>query len=275
MHRPVRLHPPVSLNDHLVHRILYDRDPRLKLLCDKIAVRDIIRDRVGEEFVVPLLGVWSDPRDIEWDALPDRFVLKPNHSSGPVALVRSELERNPAKLMAEAAEWLRHDYFDESLEWGYRDLPRRITAEPLLVGPGGGEPAEAIVLTFHGKVAAIRIFTGAKGSAERCDNWFDRHSNRLNFHSLKYQLGDYVLDPAMAARLIAAAEKASAGFDHLRVDFYLTDDGLRIGELTPYLGAGLTPWSRPGCDNLFGQFWQNPDRIAQTRDMNKAIAEAD
>ena len=275
MHRPLRLDPPVSFNDHVVHRILFDRDPRLKRVCDKIAVREIIRQRVGEAFVVPLLGVWRDPRDIPWDKLPDRFVLKPNHSSGPVTLINSLDKRDPIVLTARATEWLRQDYFDKSLEWGYRNIPRRITAEPFLVGQDGGEAPEAIILTFGGKVAAIRIFTGPKNSKERCDNWFDRDCNRLDFYSLKYRLGDYVLDQDMADRLIDAAERAAAGFSHLRVDFYLTDDGLRIGELTPYMGAGLTPWSRPGADNLFGQFWNNPELISRISDMNRAIADAD
>jgi hypothetical protein len=270
-----RLHPPVGFNDHVLHRILYDRDPRLKIVCDKIAVRDLIRERVGEAYVVPLLGVWSDPDDIPWDAFPERFVLKPNHGSGLVALIRNASDINSTALKAEMAEWLRHDFFDHSLEWGYRDLPRRITAEPLLVGLDGGEPNEAIVMTFNGKVAAIRIFSGAKDNPDRADNWFDRSSNRLPFYSLKYQIGNYVLAPEMTAQLIAAAEKVSAGFSHLRVDFYITVDGLRIGELTPYMGAGMTPWSRPGPDNLFGQLWKDPSLIDQIEHLGAAIEAAD
>ena len=80
-----RLDPPVTFNEHILHRILFDRDPRLKVLNDKLAVRDFIRARVGDAYVVPLLGVWRDPALVEWDRLPMPFVLKPNHSSGPIA----------------------------------------------------------------------------------------------------------------------------------------------------------------------------------------------
>jgi len=275
MQRPLRLHPPIDLNEYLVHRILYDRDPRLKIVCDKIAVRDIIRERLGDAFVVPLLGVWSDPRHIPWHTLPDRFVLKPNHSSGPVALIRDANQLDTQALTAKATEWLRHDFFDSSLEWGYRGLPRRITAEPLLLGPNGAEVIEAVALTFGGKVAAIRVFLGGKDNPDRCDNWFDRNSVRLPFYSLKYRLGDYVLDPAMTERIIAAAEAVSAGFSHLRVDFYLTDEGLRIGELTPYCGAGLIPWNRRGCDRVFGQLWADPSRIDEIDDLGALIEASD
>lgn len=275
MQRPLRLHPPVDFNEHLIHRILYDRDPRLKIVCDKIAVRDFIRERVGDAFVVPLLGVWSDAREIRWDELPDRFVLKPNHSSGQVALVHDERDRDPKALATQVTQWLRRDYFDSALEWGYRGLPRRVLAEPLLVGDDGGVVIEAVAMTFGGKVAAIRLFTGAKGSPDRRDNWFDRNSVRLPFYSLKYRLGDYVIAPEMTARIIAAAEAVSAGFSHLRVDFYVTRDGLRIGELTPYCGAGLVPWNRRGCDNVFGRLWDDPDWIDRIEDLGAAIAAAD
>lgn len=135
--RMPRIDAPSGFNERILHRILYDRDPRLKIICDKLPVREFIRERAGPEFVVPLLGVWKDPASIPWDALPRRFVLKPNHSSGPVALVRTDAERDPAALSARAAEWLDHDYFDVSFEWGYRNMPRRLLAEPLLTGPGG------------------------------------------------------------------------------------------------------------------------------------------
>ncbi|MCX5578934.1 ATP-grasp fold amidoligase family protein [Kaistia terrae] len=274
MNKPLRIDPPAGYNEHIVHRILYDRDPLLKRLCDKVAVRGIIRERVGEDFLVPLLGVWSDPADIPWHALPDQFVLKPSHASGLVAIVREAANHDPALLAKQAREWLQYDYFDQSLEWGYRNVPRRILAERLLLGADDELPVEALVVTFGGKAAMIRIHTGAKSTPDRRDNWFDINGVRLPFHSLHFERGDYHLDPDMARRLVTVAEKVSAGFSHLRVDFYLTKDGLRIGELTPYHGSGLNPWSGSGCNAYFGWLWRNPDQIADVAGLHRAIAEA-
>jgi hypothetical protein len=268
---PLRLDPPVGFNEHIVHRIIYERDPILRRMSDKIAVRTLIRDRVGTEFVVPLLGVWQTPRDIDWDALPDRFVLKPNHTSGPVALIHDKATCDRAQLSRDALLWLRHDYFDQSREWGYRGIPRRLLAEPLLVGPDGAAAAEAIVMTFGGRAVTIRIFTGAKGTSDRLDNWFDVTGKRLPFHSLKYAPGDYVLDPALAGRLARLAGQAAAGTRYVRVDFYLTDAGLKIGELTPYHGGGLTPWSHAGCDIVFGRLWRDPSEIDRIDDLSSEI----
>lgn len=273
MNEPLRLDPPAGFNELIVHRLLYDRDPLLKRICDKVAVRDIIRERAGEEYLVPLLGVWSKPADIPWHALPDHFVLKPSHGSGYAAVVRQASDRDPAALAKQAREWLRHDYFDQSLEWGYRDVPRRILAEPLLVGPDNGQPVEAQAMTFGGKAAMIRVLTGVKATPDRSDNWFDTDGVKLSFHSLQIKRGDYQLDPKIARRLVAIAERVAVGFSQLRVDFYITKDGLRIGELTPYHGAGRNPWSAPGCNAYFGRLWRNPDQIADVAALHRATAE--
>jgi len=246
---------PRSFNELMLCRILYDRDPRLRIICDKLAVRDFIREHAGPEYLVPLLGVWKDPAAIAWDALPERFVLKPNHSSGPVAIVRSDADRDPAALSAMAAEWLRHDFFDLNLEWGYRNMPRRLLAEPLLLGPGGGPLAEAQVMTFHGKSAVIRVMTGDKRTPSRRDNWFDMEGRRLSIGT-ETQAGNFALSPVDARMLAPAAERVAADFSHLRVDFYLTDDGPRIGELTPYHLCGRARWSPPEWDEKLGRLWQ-------------------
>lgn len=274
MKQPLRLDPPVGFNDHVVHRILYDRDPLLKQLCDKLAVRDIIRERVGAEFVVPLLGVWAKSRNIDWQSLPERFVLKPSHGSGHTALVTGAGVRDPVELAGRAEAWLRHDYFDHSREWGYSGIPRRILAEPMLAGPDGDLPIEAQVMTFGGRTGIIRVLTGAKGTPGRRDNWFDARGIPQSFHSLQIAPGDYRLDAGMARELVEVAERVSDGLSHLRVDFYLTADGLRIGELTPYHGAGLNRWSEPGCDWLFGRFWQSPATIDEIADLGATIRDA-
>jgi len=245
---------PAGFNERILHRVLHDRDPRLRTLCDKLAVREFIRVHAGPEFVVPLLGVWKDPGSIPWHALPRRFVLKPNHSSGPVALVRNDVERDPAALSAKAAEWLKQDYFDITFEWGYRNMPRRLLAEPLLAAPGGGPPAEARVFAFHGKVALMVVRTGEKGTPGRHDNWFDAQGRALPIRS-ENPIGEFVLTVDDIRIVVPAAERVAAGFGHLRVDFYLTDDGLKIGELTAYHHAGRARWEPPEWDGKLGRLW--------------------
>jgi len=249
-----RIDAPSGFNDWMLRRILYDRDPRLKTISDKLAVRDFIREHAGPEFVVPLLGAWEDPASIPWDALPRRFVLKPSHSSARVAIVRDDADRDPATLAAQAARWLRHDFFDRNLEWGYRNLPRRVLAEPLLVGPAGEPPAEAQVFTFHGKAALIRVLTGVKLDPSRRDNWFDLEGRRLPIGT-NLQAGSFHLSLGDTRALASLAERVAAGFSHLRVDCYLTGEGPKVGELTAYHLSGRGTWKPPEWDEKIGRLW--------------------
>ena len=255
-----RLDPPITFNEHILHRILFDRDPRLKVLNDKLAVRDFICARVGEAYVVPLLGVWSDPALVDWDQLRVPFVLKPNHSSGPIAYVRTEADLDRVRLTALARGWLAVDYFDTSMEWGYRNLPRRLLAEPLLRGPDGAALVEALVYTFHGRAAIVRVLVGVKGSRDRRGASFDAQGVLLPKMTSGPQ-SDVRLEPDLFDRLIALAEPLSAGFSHLRVDFNLTADGLMISELTPYTAGGTFQWDHPEWDDVLGRMWAEQERL--------------
>jgi Flp pilus assembly protein TadD len=252
-----RLHPPVSFNERILQRIIYDRDPRLRILCDKLAVRGFIEDRVGKEYVVPLLGVWERAKEISWDSLPDKFVLKPSHASGRFAIVERPVDADPEKLIAEAEEWLSHDFFAISLEWGYRGLSRRILAEPFLCSPDGSPAQEAHVYTFSGRAALFNIFIGTKRSPERSSCWYDVTGRRVGITGTGPH-PDIELPDGERLAMIEIAERVSQGFSSLRVDFYLISNGLKIGELTPYTLGGIFRWHPPEMDEKLGQLW-NPD----------------
>jgi Tfp pilus assembly protein PilF len=251
-----RLNPPVSFNERILHRIIYDRDPRLRIVCDKLAVRDLIEERVGKQYVVPLLGVWERPREITWHILPEKFVLKPNHASHCFAIVDRSVGVNTEKLTARAGEWLSHDFFETSLEWGYRGLPRRVLAEPFLCSPNGGPAKEAHVYTFSGRAALFNVFAGTKHSAERSSCWFDVTGRRVGITGTGPH-PDIELPDRDRVEMVEIAERVSQGFSSLRVDFYfcIASDGLKIGELTPYTLSGMFRWHPPEMDEKLGQLW--------------------
>lgn len=247
---------PRTYNERMLHRLVYDRDPRLTTLSDKVAAKDYVADKVGNAYNVPLLGQWRDPAEIDWSTLPDRFALKPSGDSGRFVLVRSPADRNIENLTAIARNWLsarrtgrRH------AEWGYRGVPRRIIAEPLLTGPDGNTPPEINVYTFGGKAALIRRFTGRKTLPERRDAWFDPTGRQIEMGVVSIRSARMELSDALRAELIDVAEALSAGLEHLRVDFYLTGGGLRVGELTPYSWGGHCKWRRPEFDASVGDLW--------------------
>lgn len=260
-----QLAPPVTYSEHLLHRILFDRDPRLKIVSDKLAVRNLIRDRVGEAYLVPLLGVWETPEEIAWNSLPGSFVLKPNHGSGMVEIVHDANRLNAPSIKRQLHSWLREDYFDLAFEWGYRKLPRCIMAEALLTGPDGELPPEVQVMTFHGRAVMLRVLTGKKGRETRRANWFDTEGVELSLKSTDIPYGAYVLAPETARLLSKIAGRAASGFGHLRVDFYLTDQGLKIGELTAYHASAIVEWNDPRFNEWLGRCWREPAEAEASR----------
>ncbi|MEO3472619.1 ATP-grasp fold amidoligase family protein [Roseomonas sp. CAU 1739] len=260
--RAPELDPPRGFNAHMVARILRDRDPRLKIISDKFAVREVVRAALGDAVLVPLLGAWDDPRTVPWDSLPLPFMMKPSHASGLTHAVTRPDQMQADYLTALACEWLAHDYYESSPEWGYRGIPRRLLIEPLLKGADGGAPLEAQVFTFGGRVTHIRICTGPIRGPGRTNNWFDTRCMPLPI-SQNYPTGSYRLQPELAERLTTMATVLAANYAHLRVDFLVTADGPRFAELTPYTGAGASKWDPPEVDLEFGRLWdEGAARIA-------------
>jgi TupA-like ATPgrasp len=252
-----RLFPPISFNEHILHRIIYDRDPRLKVICDKVALREFVQDRAGRKYIVPLFGIFTHPNEIGWHTLPEKFVLKPSHGSGSVRIVDRSLDLNKDEISKLAEQWLAQDYFDVTLEWGYRGIPRRILVEPFLQSPTGTQALEIEIYTFAGRAALINLIKGMKDTPDRRHAWFDATGRRIQI-DMGYLAADIILQSGIFRSAVELAECIAADFSSLRVDLYLTGDGLKIGELTPYTNAGRTMWNPRTLDELLGMLWK-PD----------------
>ena len=246
---------PSTYNERILHRIIHDRSPILKTLCDKIAVRDFIRERVGEAHNVPLIGVWSRAEDIDWATLPDSFVIKSSHASGQHRVVLDKAACDRDAILRQARGWLEIDFGQSVLEWGYVGLPRHILVEPILQPPEGEPLVEVHVHVFGGRVGLIRPWTGAKKTSERRGVWCTRELRPLMIETQDTRLDVLPIDRLTQDCLISVAEKVAAEVSHLRVDFYLTRRGLLIGELTPYAGAGRTLFLPRERDAQLGRLW--------------------
>ena len=252
-----RLFPPVTFNEHILHRIIYDRDPRLKVTCDKVGRRQFVQDIVGAKYIVPLLGAYEHPKEIEWQTLPEKFILKPSHASGSFKIVDQSLDVNIDELSKLAEQWLIRDYFDISLEWGYQGIPRRLLVEPFLRSPSGTQAMEIEIYTFAGRAALINLINGMKNTSDRRHAWFDATGRRIQV-DMGYPSANITIQSDIFRSAVELAEFISADFSSLRVDLFLTGDGLKIGELTPYTNGGTTIWNPRTLDELLGTLWK-PD----------------
>ncbi|MET0863295.1 MAG: ATP-grasp fold amidoligase family protein, partial [Nakamurella sp.] len=124
-YRPDIAHPR-TYNEKLAWRMLHDHNPLIALTTDKLAVRSYVRDRVGADILVPVLGTYRRAADIDWTSLPQQFVLKANHGCGMNLIVWDKDAENEDAVRQLADGWLDFNFYEESREWGYRNIPRRL-----------------------------------------------------------------------------------------------------------------------------------------------------
>lgn len=248
--------PPRSFTQRMLHRLLHERDPRLRILNDKLGMRRFAAARLGgEAALVPVLGAWDSAAAIPWDDLPRQLVLKVAHGSGMVlhTLDRPALDRAPTLAMLD--HWLAQDYHATHREWGYRGIPRRILAEPVLLDADGGNPAEYKVQCFGGVPRLVRIVTGGFGRPVT-EAQYDLADGRFLPFAMTRPMNRATPLPPDIPTGAAMAAALSAGFAQLRVDLYRLGPGRWVlGELTPYDSAGRVRFDPPAWDAWLGALW--------------------
>lgn len=274
---------PTTFTQKLHHRMAYDRRPLLRIFADKIAVRGYVSQRLGDEYLSQLHGVYDRGRDIRWGDIPRDFVLKPSHGADSLVIVwegnsRGEivvgkarwgykLLAHPDDLDREAVErlaqgWLRLDYQYRHLrawpEWCYSGIPHRIVIEELLLNAQGGLPADYKFFMFDGACAAVEV--DFSRFAEHRQYFFTPQWEPLAVQKT-YPHGEIEPPrPPNLEEMLTAAETLSQGIDFVRVDLY--DLGARVvfGELTNYPAAGLSGFEPPEFDEFLGSLWTLPSR---------------
>ncbi len=259
--KPPRLNPPVTFNEKIIAASLTDHHPLLALCSDKIAVRDYVAARIGAEWVPPLLGAWWRAEDIDWDALPNAFVLKPSHTSGQILKVDDKTSLDRAQTTATLRGWLAYDYYRQGPgEWRYRDIPPRILAEPLLPNAAdGGSPPDVKVFMVDGEPLVMQVMGGRHRApgAEVMSSWFDCRTLALLpiRQNRRDQFVTEVPSEIDLETLFRLCRALAADFDQVRVDFLLAGGRLWFTELTFTDFAGCAVYDPPEWDERLGAAW--------------------
>jgi len=233
--KKLNLKRPVTYNEKLQYLKLYDRKPVYTVMADKYAMRGFVRDKLGEGYTVPLLGVWSKPEDIDFDILPDSFVLKCNHDSKGLIICRDKVALDRKAAMKNLSGSLCTNMFWAAREWPYKNIEPKIIAEPFLENI-----REYQVMCFNGDPRLLYVMsTDAEGHLT--ENFYDMDFNEFDI-SLGYgRLVEPALKPDCFENMKRIAAILSDGCPHLRVDFLLSGNTLYVGELTFYNDAGFAP----------------------------------
>lgn len=235
---PLNLEHPRTFNEKLQWLKLHDRRPEYTTMVDKVAAKQWVADRIGEEHIIPTLGVWDDPDEIDFDALPDQFVLKCNHNSGlGMCICTDKSKLDIPRVKKELRKGLRQNYYLTGREWPYKDVPRKILAEQYMVDESGTELKDYKVFNFDGEPKLIQVdfdrFAEHKRNLYTTD--WEYIEAAIEFPSVPERQFDR---PRCLEKMLELAKKLAGGVPHLRTDFYCIDDRVYFGELTFYHGSG-------------------------------------
>lgn len=251
------LYQPKTFNEKIGWRILYDRNPFLALTTDKINVRSYVADKAGSDMLIPQIGIWNRASDIDWDSLPNRFVLKGSHGWNMNLLVHDRATLDTTAATFQAEEWLGRNHYEATGEWAYRDLVPRLIAEEMLLDDQGGIPADLKFYVFQGRVRLLRVHTGRHGDHRA--NSYGEQLEPLALRQVCEPDPNYVLPPE-AHDALRLAERIGADFDFARVDLYCVSGRVFFGEITHYDGNACAPFRPASFDRVMGDFWTLPTK---------------
>lgn len=248
MHKHLDLKKPQTMNEKLQWLKLNDHDPLHVRLVDKYRVRKHVKEKIPELKLIPLLGKWNRYEDIDFDSLPNQFVIKCNHDSGSVKVVRDKSSINHEEFRTFFADRLKNNPYTYGREWPYKHVKPCIIVEKLMTEENGNLPIDYKFFCFNGKVDTVMICTG-RGTSEQRFYFFDKQWKIQKYNRSAQDLSDdfQVDKPDGIDALFELAAKLSKGEAFVRIDFYLINNIPYFGEFTFYPASGfdnnILPWA--------------------------------
>ncbi len=248
MHKICDLKNPTTYNEKLQWLKLHDRNPCYVDMVDKAEAKKIAATVIGDEYIIPTLGVWDSFDDIDFDALPNSFVLKCTHDSEGLVVVpdKAKLDISAARSKIEAA--MKCNFFYIGREWPYLNVRPRILAEEYMEDSRFHELRDYKFFCFDGEPRMMFVASD-RGAGETKFDYFDLEFKHLDMVQHYPNAHQPIERPGSFDEMIAAARKLSQGLPHVRIDFYDVDGHMYFGEYTFYHFSGFMPME-PSCWDL-------------------------
>ena len=255
----LNLDNPQTFNEKLQWLKLHDRRPEYTMMVDKYAVKKYVSEKIGEQYIIPTLGVWDRFDDIYFDQLPDQFVLKCTHDSGGLVICRDKSKFDIRAARKKINRCLKRNYYWSGREWPYKNVKPRIIAEKYMTDESGTELKDYKIFNFDGKAKLIQVD-------------YDRFvEHKRNLYTIDWQYvqatiqyptdpNHHIERPKQLEKMLELAHNLSEGISHVRTDFYCIDDKVYFGEMTFYHGSGFEEFSPEEWDLKLGKMLKLPQK---------------
>ena len=255
LHEKLNLEKPEGYNAKLQWIKLYDHRPEYVRMVDKYEAKKYVSSIIGEQYIIPTIGVWDHFDYIEFNLLPDRFVLKCTHDSGGLIICKSKKNFDYESAKKNIESCLKRSYYWQGREWPYKKVKPRIIAEEYMEDSVTHDLRDYKFFAFDGVVRALFIATERQTAGE--DTKFDFFDMNFRHLDLKHGHMNAKTPPRKPVNFEKMKELAailSKGYPQMRIDFYEVNGKIYFGELTLFHHGGMVPFQPPKWDKVFGEW---------------------
>ena len=252
--KKLNLKNPKTFNEKLQWLKLNDKDPKYAKMVDKYEAKKYVGDIIGEEYIIPTYGVYDNFDEINFDSLPNSFVIKCTHDSGGVAICKDKKTFDKKSAREKIEKSLKRNYFNEGREPVYKYVKPRIIVEKYMEDKKHKEIVDYKFFCFNGEPKIMYISDGSH-TENQSIAFFDMDYNLLDIEREDYKkMVDIPLKPKNFEKMKEFSRILSKNMYHLRVDFYEINGHLYFGELTFITCSGLIPFKKQEYDELLGSY---------------------
>ena len=247
----LNLENPQKISEKMQWLKLYNRKPEYTKMVDKYEVKNYVKDIIGEEYIIPTLGVYDKFDDIDFEKLPNQFVIKCTHDSGSTVVCRDKNNLNIKATKKKINKCLKKNFYYSHREWPYKDVKPRIIIEKYLVDGEKERPNDYKIYCFNGKATTFLVMTDRTPNSVRV-NFYDMNWKQLPISDAHTNSEQKIVKPINDKLMIEIAEKLSKDIPFVRVDFYEIEGHVYFGELTFFPDGGFVEYNPKEYDKIFG-----------------------
>ena len=251
-HRDLDLINPKTYSEKLQWLKLNDRKDIYTKMVDKYGVKEYVSKIIGNEYIIPTLGVYDNFDEIDFNKLPDQYVIKCTHDSGGLVICKDKSKLNIDEAKKKINKCLKKNFYYAGREWPYKNVVPRIIIEKYIEDNSDKELRDYKLFCFNGKFQMMFIATNRQGSGDTYFDFFDKDFNHLPFINGHPNAPTMPHKPKHFSEMINLAEKLSKNIPEVRVDFYEANDKIYFGEMTFFHHSGFMPYEPDEWDLKIG-----------------------
>ncbi|MBC5620742.1 MULTISPECIES: ATP-grasp fold amidoligase family protein [Butyricimonas] len=254
------LKKPEAFTEKLQWIKLYDRKPIYHDMVDKVEMKKFVADRIGLMYTIPTIGVWDNFDDIDFDALPEKYIIKCTHDSGSYVICTPQAPLDIEKVRQKLKKAFKHDYYIYSREWPYRGLKKRIIIEPLLIDSSGANYlTDYKFYCFNGEPKFFYITSDRGSKLGLTEDFFYIDGTPCEFTQVGERRAPVCPPlPRNLSKMIEFSRVLSANTYHIRIDFYEVNERIYVGELTFFDGGGFFGFEPKEYNKIIGEWIKLP-----------------